>query len=145
MPAIHFRRTVDAPPESVYEALATQEGLAGNWTDQICRVVVPAVAGSNPVAHLLQAARGHRRLPRAGWCRSRTALHGSASHGDSVPTGRRSNNRTAASRNGRCAAGWPPRAFRSAIHPCTSVPHAAETAFETEESTWLRLSPVARF
>ena len=35
MPAIHFRTTVDAEPESVYEALATQEGLAGNWTDQL--------------------------------------------------------------------------------------------------------------
>ena len=35
MPAIHFRTTVDAEPESVYEALATAEGLAGNWTDQL--------------------------------------------------------------------------------------------------------------
>jgi hypothetical protein len=36
MPAIHFRTTVDAPrPEAVYQALATQEGLAGNWTDQL--------------------------------------------------------------------------------------------------------------
>jgi uncharacterized protein YndB with AHSA1/START domain len=32
MPAIHFRTTVDAEPERVYDALATQEGLAGNWT-----------------------------------------------------------------------------------------------------------------
>ena len=31
MPSIHFRTTVDAPPEDVYAALATQEGLAGNW------------------------------------------------------------------------------------------------------------------
>ena len=35
MPSIHFRKTVDAPPEDVYAALATQEGLAGNWTDQL--------------------------------------------------------------------------------------------------------------
>ena len=35
MPAIHFRTTVDAQPEAVYDALATQEGLAGNWTDQL--------------------------------------------------------------------------------------------------------------
>jgi uncharacterized protein YndB with AHSA1/START domain len=28
MPAIHFRTTVDAAPERVYAALATQEGLA---------------------------------------------------------------------------------------------------------------------
>jgi uncharacterized protein YndB with AHSA1/START domain len=35
MPSIHFRTTVDAPPEQVYTALATQEGLAGNWTDQL--------------------------------------------------------------------------------------------------------------
>src|SRR4051812_47167209 len=35
MPAIHFRTKVDGPPEEVYRALATQEGLAGNWTDQL--------------------------------------------------------------------------------------------------------------
>jgi uncharacterized protein YndB with AHSA1/START domain len=35
MPGIHFRTTVDASPDEVYEALATQEGLAGNWTDQL--------------------------------------------------------------------------------------------------------------
>jgi len=35
MPSIHFRRTVDASPDAVYQALATQEGLAGNWTDQL--------------------------------------------------------------------------------------------------------------
>ena len=35
MPAIHFRTTVDAPPDAVYEALSTREGLAGNWTDQL--------------------------------------------------------------------------------------------------------------
>jgi len=35
MPSIHFRKTVDASPDDVYEALATQEGLAGNWTDQL--------------------------------------------------------------------------------------------------------------
>jgi uncharacterized protein YndB with AHSA1/START domain len=35
MPGIHFRKTVDADPEAVYDALATQEGLAGNWTDQL--------------------------------------------------------------------------------------------------------------
>src|ERR687889_2003329 len=35
MPAIHFRTTVDAAPEAVYAALATQDGLAGNWTDQL--------------------------------------------------------------------------------------------------------------
>jgi uncharacterized protein YndB with AHSA1/START domain len=35
MPSIHFRRTVDAPPDEVYAALATQDGLAGNWTDQL--------------------------------------------------------------------------------------------------------------
>ena len=35
MPSIHFRKTVDAPPEEVYAALATQDGLAGNWTDQL--------------------------------------------------------------------------------------------------------------
>jgi uncharacterized protein YndB with AHSA1/START domain len=35
MPSIHFRRTVDAAPDDVYRALATQEGLAGNWTDQL--------------------------------------------------------------------------------------------------------------
>jgi uncharacterized protein YndB with AHSA1/START domain len=35
MPSIHFRTTVDAPPEQVYAALATHEGLAGNWTDQL--------------------------------------------------------------------------------------------------------------
>jgi len=35
MPAIHFRTTVDADPDRVHEALATQDGLAGNWTDQL--------------------------------------------------------------------------------------------------------------
>jgi uncharacterized protein YndB with AHSA1/START domain len=35
MPSIHFRKTVDASPDHVYEALATQDGLAGNWTDQL--------------------------------------------------------------------------------------------------------------
>jgi uncharacterized protein YndB with AHSA1/START domain len=35
MPAIHFRTTVDAPPAEVFAALATQDGLAGNWTDQL--------------------------------------------------------------------------------------------------------------
>src|SRR5919112_114730 len=35
MPAIHFRTTVAAAPEVVYEALATEEGLAGHWTDQL--------------------------------------------------------------------------------------------------------------
>jgi uncharacterized protein YndB with AHSA1/START domain len=35
MPGIHFRTTVDASPQDVYEALATREGLAGNWTDQL--------------------------------------------------------------------------------------------------------------
>jgi uncharacterized protein YndB with AHSA1/START domain len=35
MPAIHFRKTVDAEPDDVYAALATQEGLAGHWTDQL--------------------------------------------------------------------------------------------------------------
>jgi uncharacterized protein YndB with AHSA1/START domain len=35
MPAIHFRTTVDAPPDAVYGAIATEEGLAGNWTDQL--------------------------------------------------------------------------------------------------------------
>jgi uncharacterized protein YndB with AHSA1/START domain len=35
MPSIHFRKTVDAQPDDVYRALATQEGLAGNWTDQL--------------------------------------------------------------------------------------------------------------
>jgi uncharacterized protein YndB with AHSA1/START domain len=35
MPGIHFRTTVDASPDEVYEALATQDGLAGNWTDQL--------------------------------------------------------------------------------------------------------------
>src|SRR5215207_8889973 len=43
MPAIHFRTTVDAPPEDVYRALATQDGLAGNWTDQL---EVPEQAGA---------------------------------------------------------------------------------------------------
>ena len=35
MPDIHFKTTVAAPPEAVYEALATETGLAGNWTDQL--------------------------------------------------------------------------------------------------------------
>ena len=35
MPAIHFRTTVDADPEAVYDALTTEQGLAGNWTDQL--------------------------------------------------------------------------------------------------------------
>src|SRR5215216_1462450 len=35
MPSIHFRTTVDAPADDVYAALATQDGLAGNWTDQL--------------------------------------------------------------------------------------------------------------
>src|SRR4051794_15324792 len=35
MPDINFQTTVAAPPERVYEALATQDGLAGNWTDQL--------------------------------------------------------------------------------------------------------------
>src|SRR6185437_4659678 len=35
MPSIHFRTTVAGPPEAVFRALATQEGLAGNWTDQL--------------------------------------------------------------------------------------------------------------
>jgi uncharacterized protein YndB with AHSA1/START domain len=35
MPSIHFRTTVDGSPEDVFAALATQEGLAGNWTDQL--------------------------------------------------------------------------------------------------------------
>jgi uncharacterized protein YndB with AHSA1/START domain len=35
MPSIHFSTTVDAPPEAVYEALTTAEGLAGHWTDQL--------------------------------------------------------------------------------------------------------------
>jgi uncharacterized protein YndB with AHSA1/START domain len=35
MPSIHFRKTVDASPQEVYDALATQDGLAGNWTDQL--------------------------------------------------------------------------------------------------------------
>jgi uncharacterized protein YndB with AHSA1/START domain len=42
MPAIHFRTTIDADPETVYDALATEEGLAGNWTDQLD---VPAETG----------------------------------------------------------------------------------------------------
>jgi uncharacterized protein YndB with AHSA1/START domain len=43
MPGIHFRTTVDAPPEDVYAALATEQGLAGNWTDQLD---VPDQAGA---------------------------------------------------------------------------------------------------
>ena len=43
MPAIHFRTTVDAEPGTVYDALATEEGLAGNWTDQL---EVPEKAGA---------------------------------------------------------------------------------------------------
>jgi uncharacterized protein YndB with AHSA1/START domain len=35
MPSIHFRTTVDAPAGDVYAALATQDGLGGNWTDQL--------------------------------------------------------------------------------------------------------------
>jgi uncharacterized protein YndB with AHSA1/START domain len=35
MPSVHFRKTVEASPDDVYEALATQAGLAGNWTDQL--------------------------------------------------------------------------------------------------------------
>lgn len=35
MPSIHFRTTVDGSPDDVYRALATQDGLAGNWTDQL--------------------------------------------------------------------------------------------------------------
>ena len=35
MPGIHFRKTIDADPEAVFEALATEEGLAGHWTDQL--------------------------------------------------------------------------------------------------------------
>jgi uncharacterized protein YndB with AHSA1/START domain len=35
MPSIHFQTTVAAPPADVYRALATQDGLAGNWTDQL--------------------------------------------------------------------------------------------------------------
>jgi uncharacterized protein YndB with AHSA1/START domain len=35
MPSIQFSTTVDAPPDAVYEALATREGLAGHWTDQL--------------------------------------------------------------------------------------------------------------
>ena len=35
MPSIHFSTTVDAPPEAVYEALTTADGLAGHWTDQL--------------------------------------------------------------------------------------------------------------
>jgi uncharacterized protein YndB with AHSA1/START domain len=35
VPSIHFRTTIDARPDAVFEALATQEGLAGNWTDQL--------------------------------------------------------------------------------------------------------------
>src|SRR5215216_2453533 len=35
MPSIHFRKTVDAEPDEVYAALTTEEGLAGNWTDQL--------------------------------------------------------------------------------------------------------------
>jgi uncharacterized protein YndB with AHSA1/START domain len=35
MPSIHFRKTVDASPDEVYAALATEMGLAGNWTDQL--------------------------------------------------------------------------------------------------------------
>jgi uncharacterized protein YndB with AHSA1/START domain len=42
MPSIHFRKTIDAAPEAVYDALATQDGLAGNWTDQL---EVPEAAG----------------------------------------------------------------------------------------------------
>jgi uncharacterized protein YndB with AHSA1/START domain len=42
MPSIHFRKTVDASPDDVYEALATEAGLAGNWTDQL---EVPADVG----------------------------------------------------------------------------------------------------
>jgi hypothetical protein len=35
MPSIHFRKNVGASPDIVFGALATQEGLAGNWTDQL--------------------------------------------------------------------------------------------------------------
>ena len=35
MPDIRLKTTVDAPPQAVYDALATQDGLAGNWTDQL--------------------------------------------------------------------------------------------------------------
>jgi uncharacterized protein YndB with AHSA1/START domain len=35
MPSIHFRTTVAGSPDDVYRALATEEGLAGNWTDQL--------------------------------------------------------------------------------------------------------------
>lgn len=42
MPAIHFRTTIDAAPEAVFEALSTRDGLAGNWTDQLD---VPEQAG----------------------------------------------------------------------------------------------------
>jgi uncharacterized protein YndB with AHSA1/START domain len=35
MPSIHFRTTVDGSPEDVYRALATEEGFAGSWTDQL--------------------------------------------------------------------------------------------------------------
>jgi hypothetical protein len=35
MPSIHSRTTVDASAEDVYAALATQDGLAGNWTDKL--------------------------------------------------------------------------------------------------------------
>src|SRR6476661_2030859 len=42
MPSIHFRTTVDGPPEAVYRVLTTEEGLAGSWTDQL---EVPEAAG----------------------------------------------------------------------------------------------------
>lgn len=35
MPSIHFQTTVAGSPEDVYRALATQDGLAGHWTDQL--------------------------------------------------------------------------------------------------------------
>jgi uncharacterized protein YndB with AHSA1/START domain len=35
MPDINFATTVAASPDDVYQALATEAGLAGNWTDQL--------------------------------------------------------------------------------------------------------------
>jgi uncharacterized protein YndB with AHSA1/START domain len=60
MPDIRFRTTIAAPPEAVYEALATQDGLAGHWTDQLdVREEAGAIArfGFGPGWHMTREVR----------------------------------------------------------------------------------------
>ena len=63
MPSIHFRTTVDAPANDVYTALATQDGLAGNWTDQLEEMAMCAYTWAMIIERLGRQVTGGGRGP----------------------------------------------------------------------------------